>query len=85
MTEVIYLLTLILPLGTILIVFAMRYVSAVLQARACMANDQSYRLVADRAAAAGTETAAALSSIQSALAEITTRISSVEKILKDVE
>lgn len=85
MSETVYLLTLCLPLGTILLVFAMRYVSAVQQAKARLASDEAYRRIAEKAVAAEAETATALSSIQAALAEIRTRLAAIEKILKEVE
>ena len=52
MTIALYLLTLCLPLGTILLIFGMRYVSAVLQARARLANDGAYRQIAEKAVTA---------------------------------
>ncbi len=85
MTVTLYLLTICLPLGTILLVFAMRYVSAAQQAKARLANDDAYRQIADKAAAAQAETATALSSIQPALEDVRARLAAIEKILKDVE
>jgi hypothetical protein len=85
MSEHIYLLTLCLPLGTILLVFGMRYFSAVQQAKARLANDEAYRQIAEKAVAVESENATALSSIQAALADVRTRLTSIEKILKEVE
>jgi len=85
MTELLYLLTLCLPLGAILLVFGMRYFSAVQQAKARLANEGAYRAIAEKAAAAESETATALSSIQAALADVRTRLTAIEKILKEVE
>jgi uncharacterized protein YaiL (DUF2058 family) len=62
----------------------MRYVSAVLQAKARLANDDAYRQLAEKAAASQVETASALSQIQEALAEVRPRLAAIEKILKDV-
>lgn len=47
MAEHIFLLTIGLPLATAIVVFAMRYVSLVLQARAKGQNEQSRRELAD--------------------------------------
>ncbi len=80
----VYYLTLCLPLATILLVFAMRYVSAVQQAKARLANDGAYQQIAEKAAAAQSETAAALASIQATLADAATRLTAIEKILKEV-
>jgi hypothetical protein len=85
MDVTIYILTLCLPLATILIVFGMRYVSAIQQARIRLANDDAYKRIAEQAAAAQTETASALSTIETTLADLRTRLASVEKILKDVQ
>lgn len=85
MSEQIYLLTLCLPLATILLVFFMRYLSAVLQARARFGNDEAYRLLAEKAAASQASSAAALSSIDATLAELKARVAGVEKVLKEVD
>jgi hypothetical protein len=74
MSESVYLYTLGLPLATILIVFAMRNVSAVLQARARAGG-----------AAPHPETAAALQAIAVSLADVQARLAGIEKILKQVE
>lgn len=84
MSEFVYFTTLCLVLGTVVLVFGMRYVSAVTQARARAASEDSYRQLAEAAAAAQPGTAAALSSIQSTLADVDTRLAAVEKILRDV-
>ena len=85
MSANLYLLSLCIPFGTILLVFGMRYFSAVQQARARLANDGAYRQIAEKAAAAQSETATALSSIQTSLADVRARLTAVEKILKEVE
>ena len=85
MTEHLYLLTLLLPLATILVIFGMRYASAVQQAKARLANDDAYRRIAENAAASQAETATALAAIQTTLSDVRTRLAAVEKVLKDVE
>lgn len=85
MAEHVYLLTICLPLAAIVLIFGMRYFSAVQQARARRDSDEAYRAVAEKAATAGTETAAALAAIGEAVADMRTRLAAVEKILKDVE
>jgi hypothetical protein len=72
-------------LATVLIVFGMRAVSAVQQAKARIAHEGSYREIARTASTAQAETAAALSAIQTALADVRARLTAVEKILKEVE
>jgi hypothetical protein len=66
------------PASAVVLVFFMKYVSAVLQARVRLGQDEAYREIAAKAAAAQAETAALLS-------QILARVAVVEKILKDVE
>ncbi|MDO9222275.1 MAG: hypothetical protein Q7U20_01015 [Caulobacter sp.] len=74
MSAAIYLTTLCLPLGTILLVFGMRYFALIQQAKARLAADDAYRQLAEKVA---TDQTAALTSIE-------TRLAAIEKILKDV-
>ena len=85
MTTTLYLLTLVLPLATVLIVFGMRYFAKVQQAKARLANDGAYRQIADRAVSTQSETATTLSALLSTLADVSVRMAAVETILKAVE
>jgi hypothetical protein len=85
MSETIYLLTLFALPATLLLIFGMKYYSATQQAKVRQADDATYRQLAAQAVAAQAETAAALTSIGASLAELTTRVAAVEKILKQVE
>ena len=85
MTTTLYLLTMMLPLGTILIVFGMRYYSAVQQAKARLANDDAYRQLAEGASAAQSRIATSLAAMEAALSDVRTRMAAVETILKAVE
>lgn len=71
--------------GTIIIVFGIRFLQAAAVARADAAHTDAYRKLASDAVTAQAGNAATLSAIQSELAEIKTRMASVEKILKAVE
>lgn len=71
MSEHVYLLTISLAAGTVLLVFGLRYLTAAQAAKA-------------RAAEAGTDTAATLASINATLVDLNRRVAAVEKILKDV-
>jgi len=84
MSEFVYFTTLCLVLGTVVLVFGMRYVSAMSQARARAATEEGYRQLAEAAAAAQPATAAALSSLQSTLSAVDARLAAVEKLLRDV-
>jgi hypothetical protein len=85
MSESIYLLTICLPLGTILLVFGMRYFSIVQQARARLANDSAYGQLVAQAAATQTENAVAFAAVNATVADLKARLAAVEKILKEVE
>jgi len=85
MTAIFYLLTLVLPLATILIVFAMRYYATVQQARARLANDDAYRQLAESASAAQSQIATSLAAMEANLSDVRTRMAAVETILKAVE
>jgi hypothetical protein len=76
--ETIFLAAFFFPSAAAVLVFFMKYVSAVLQARVRLGQDEAYRELAANAAAAQAETAAAL-------AEILSRLAAVERILKQVE
>ena len=83
--ESIFLAAFFFPAAAAVLVFFMKYVSAVLQARVRLAQDEAYREVAAKAVAAEAEAAARLSSFGAALDSIQARLAGIEKILKDVE
>lgn len=85
MSEHLYLLSIGLPLATILLVFGMRYFAAIQQAKARLANDEAYRQIAEKAVAGQSENAIVLSSIQATLSDLRTRLTAIEKMLKEVE
>ena len=85
MTTILYLLTLVLPLATILIVFAMRYFALVQQAKARLANDDAYRQLAESASAAQSRIATSLAAVEADLSDVRARMAAVETILKAVE
>jgi hypothetical protein len=85
MTATFYLLTLTLPLATILIVFGMRYHSKIQEAKARLANDDAYRQLAETASATQSRIAASLSVMETSLSDVRTRLAAVETILKAVE
>ena len=85
MTTMLYLLTLVLPLATILIVFGVRYYAAIQQAKARLANDDAYRQLAESASAAQSRIATSLAAMEASLSDMRTRMAAVETILKAVE
>ncbi len=85
MTTMLYLLTLVLPLGTILIVFGVRYYAITQQAKARLANDDAYRQLAESASAAQSRIATSLAAMDANLSDVRARMAAVETILKAVE
>ena len=84
MSALFYLLTITLPLATLLIGAFLWYRVAALKARATLANTDAYKQIAESSAKAQGETAAALSEMQSSLADVRSRLESIEKVLKEV-
>jgi Tfp pilus assembly protein PilO len=84
MSAPVYLTTIILIVGAVVVVFGMRYLALSKQAKAKLADGQGWRQVAEQAAAAQAHTASTLASMQASLAEVSTRLASVETLLKDV-
>jgi hypothetical protein len=82
--QLFYLLTLILPLVTVLIIFAMKYWSQAVQSRAAEAGEEAYRALAERTLAAQQDNATALAGIQADVAKLFGSLSAVENILKEV-
>lgn len=85
MTATLYLLTLVLPLATILIVFGMRAHASVQQAKARAANDEAWRKLAESASAAQSQIVTSLAAMEASLADVRARMAGVETILKAVE
>jgi hypothetical protein len=70
---------------TTLVVFGMKYFSAIFQARARMANDALYQALAEKAVMAQSETQATLSAIRADLSRFGSSLANVEKILQQVD
>ncbi|WP_322403273.1 hypothetical protein [Massilia luteola] len=85
MSTTVYLLTICLPLATVLLVFGMKYFAMVQQAKARTARDEADRRLADELARTQTETVAQLAAMNAALARLEGRMGAVEKVLKEVE
>jgi hypothetical protein len=85
MSPTIYFISLGAMLGTIIVVFGIRFLQASAVAGADAAHTDAYRKLASDAVTAQASNAATLSAIQSELVEIKARVSSVETILKAVE
>lgn len=85
MDEHVYLLTIGLPLLAIVVVAAMRHFSAIQQAKLRFSHEEAYRVIAEKAVAAHTEAAASLASMDASLSELKSRVTAIEKILKEVE
>jgi hypothetical protein len=66
---------------TILVVFGMKYFSALFQARARSANDVQYRTLAEKALGMESD----VSAIRAELSKVVSSLATVEKILRQVE
>jgi hypothetical protein len=66
------------PSAAAVLIFGMKYVAAIMEAKVRLKQDDAYRDIAAKAAAAQAETAAAL-------AQILARLAGLEKVLKEVE
>ncbi len=67
------------------VIFSMKYIALIVQARSHKERDDLYREMAIKATTAQSEMAAAVLSLSAEVAEIKNRLSVIEKILKDVE
>ena len=76
--ERIFLAAFFFPAVAVVLVFFIKNVSATLQARARLAQDEAYREIAAKAVTSQADTVAVLTDMQS-------RLAAIEKILKDVE
>ena len=85
MTVFLYLLTICIPCGVVLLIFAMKYISSARQAQSRALAENAYREVAEKAVAVQSANATSLSAIQIDLAETKTRLAAIEKVLKAVE
>ena len=75
----------VLMLLTVIVVFAMKYLSAARGVRISVAKDDELRELARRAIAASEESATALSALKASVLDMQSRLSHIETILKDVQ
>lgn len=75
MSEKIFLITISLPLITILLVFAMRYFAAVQQAKVRVAADEAARLNSEKT----------LALMAANLEDVKSRVMAIERMLKEVD
>ncbi len=73
-----------LVFGT-MVIFGVKYIAGIFQAWAVGANERQYRTLAERAAAAQSESQEALSAIRADLSRMASSLLEIEKILKQVE
>jgi hypothetical protein len=78
MSELVYFTSIGMVLGTILIVFGMKYFASAAQTRNSTAREDAYRALAEKSTTV-------LAAVQTEMADVKTRLASVETILKAVE
>jgi hypothetical protein len=77
MNEDIFLAAFFFPTVAAVLIFFMKYLSAILQARVRLGQDEAYKDMAAKVAMVQAETGAALAAME-------TRLAGIEKILRDV-
>ncbi len=85
MSEHLYLISIGLVFGTPIVIFGMKYWSAAQQARTRIGDESAYRKLAAEVVSTQSGNVAALSGIRSDISEVKTRLTAIEKILKEVE
>lgn len=85
MSENVFYAAFFFPAAAAVLIFFMKYISEILQARVRLAQDEAYRALAAQAIAAQTEAARTLSVQGETLSAVQSRLAEVERILKDVE
>lgn len=79
-----FLVVLCLVLGTLLLIFAMKYWVEARQNRAGANEREAHRQLAERAVKAEEETAETLASLRDKISAIEIRLGEIEKLLKEV-
>lgn len=75
----------ILILATVVVVFGMRTFATARTARERLASEGAYRDLATRVAGSDAAMATSMANLEAGLDEIRTRLSAIEKVLKEVE
>lgn len=73
------------PAAAAVLIFFLKYIAEIKQAKIRLSQDEAYRDLAARAAEAQKETVQALAAQGAALADLQARMASLEKLLKEVE
>jgi chromatin segregation and condensation protein Rec8/ScpA/Scc1 (kleisin family) len=85
MSENIFFAAFFFPSAAAVLVYFMKYLAAIKQARVRVEQDEAYRELAMRMAASQAEMASALTVLTNSLADVHMRMEGLEKILKEVE
>ncbi|MDB5756140.1 MAG: hypothetical protein JWR56_2568 [Massilia sp.] len=85
MSENVFFAAFFFPSAAAVLVYFMKYLAAIKQARVRVEQDEAYRELATRMAASQAEMASALTVLTNSLADVQTRMEGLEKILKEVE
>jgi len=84
MSEFVFFATIGSILGTVLLIFGMKYFSAARQAQSRLLAEDAYRKLAEKAVAAQSENTGVLAALQADVGAIKLRLAAVEQILKEV-
>jgi len=80
-----FLILSVLAMATVLLVFGIKYLSAMRLARIGTDDRENYRALAQKSADAQAACAASLAVLEADLAQAKTRLAAIEKVLRDVE
>jgi Mg2+ and Co2+ transporter CorA len=69
----------------LVLILGMKYVAAIFQAMAHASSDKQYRILAEKAVAAQSESQATIAAMQADLSRMASSLAAVEKILQQVE
>lgn len=83
--ESIFLAAFFFPAAAAVLIFLMKYVSSVLQARVRLGQDEAYRELATSATAGQAQTLTAISALGANIEGVQARLANIERILKNVE
>lgn len=85
MSENVFFAAFFFPSAAAVLVYFMKYLAAIKQARVRAEQDETYRELATRMAASQAEMASAVTALANSLADVQARVAGLERILKEVE
>lgn len=85
MSENVFFAAFFFPSAAAVLVYFMKYLAAIKQARVRADQDETYRELATKMAASQAEMASAVTALAHSLADVHARVAGLERVLKEVE